>query len=132
MDSRQVAPHLPRSFWMLAGLTVTWWTLVPGLYFLFTGQVLWGSLLSAFGVVALVATLIRPILARLEARAVYRPLAVLFVVLVIVMALTEVWTALSLGSDSPYPPGVVGLHAALLLVGGVATAMQLRQARGRA
>lgn len=132
MESRQAGSHLPRSFWMLTALTVTWWTLVPGVYFLVTGQVAWGSLLSAFGIVALVVSLSQPILARLESRVVYRPLAMLFVVIVVVMALAEIWTAVSFASGSPSLPGVVGFHAAVLLVGGAAIAMQLRQGRGRA
>ncbi|HLB64250.1 MAG TPA: hypothetical protein VJJ46_05370 [Anaerolineales bacterium] len=132
MDSRQAAAHLPRSFWTLAALTVTWWSLAPGLYFLFSGVVAWGTLLSAVGVVSLLITLSRPILHKLEARTVYRPLALLFVAVVLVMALAEVWTAISFAPGTAYPPGVVGFHAALLLVSGAATAMQLRQARGRA
>jgi len=127
MDSRQAGNHLPRSFWTLAALSVAWWTLAPGAYFLFSGEAAWGMLLSALGVVALVATLSNPIQLKLEARAVSRPLALLFVVTVIVMALTELWMAISFASGSPFSPGLLALHAALLLVSGGATGMQLRQ-----
>jgi hypothetical protein len=68
----------------------------------------------------------------LEARPVYRPLAVLLVLTMIVMALTELWMAISFGSGSPFSPGLLALHAAVLLVGGGATGMQLRQVQRRA
>jgi hypothetical protein len=108
---------------------VAWWTLVPGLYFLYSGEVNWGILLSAFGLASLVVTLSRAIIARLEARAVYRPLAVLFVAIVVVMALSEVWMATSTSSLTIHPAGAVGLHAAVLLLGGAATGLQLRRSR---
>jgi len=127
MDSRQKGAHLPRSFWTLAALTVTWWTLAPGVYFLISREVAWGTLLAAVGLVALVVTLSGSILRRLESRSVHRPLAVLFVVTVIVMALMQLWMALSFASASPYSPALLALHAAVLLVGGVAIGMQLRQ-----
>ena len=127
METRPAGNHLPRSFWTLAALTVTWWSLAPGVYFLFAGQAAWGTLLSAVGVASLVVTLSGPILLRLEARPVYSPLAVLLVLTMIVMALTELWMAISFGSGSPFSPGLLALHAAGLLVGGGATGMQLRQ-----
>jgi hypothetical protein len=111
-------------------LTVTWWTLAPGAYFLLSGQTDWGTLLSAVGLVALVVAVSRPLLARFEARVVNRPLALLFALMVIVTALFELWLALSFASASPFSPGLLALHAALLLVGGVAVALQLRQAPG--
>jgi hypothetical protein len=126
MDSRQATGHLPRSFWTLAALTVTWWTLAPGLYFLFSGQASWGTWLSAVGVASLIVTLSRAILMRLEARVVYRPLAMLLVVIVLVTSLFELWAAISIAPASHYPPGVVGIHAGLLLLLGVATGLQLR------
>ncbi|HEX9676576.1 MAG TPA: hypothetical protein VGA07_11410 [Anaerolineales bacterium] len=132
MESQQTGVHLPRSFWSLAALTVTWWTLAPGVYFLFSGAAEWGTLLSAVGIVALVASLSGPIQLRLAARAVYRPLAVLFVLTVVVMALTELWMTIAFGSGSPFAPGLLALHGALLLVGGGATGMQLLQTQRQA
>jgi hypothetical protein len=101
-------------------------------YFLFTGAAAWGTLLSAVGVLALVAALSGSIQLRLEARAVYLPLAVLFALTVIVMALMQLLMALSFASAGPYPPALVALHAAVLLLGGVASGMQLRQVQRRA
>jgi predicted PurR-regulated permease PerM len=126
MDTRQAGTHLSGSFWTLAALTVTWWSLAPGLYFLFSGEVTWGTLLSALGVAALVVTVSRPIVLKLQARLVQRPLAVLFVVSVVVVALLELWMALSFASGSPYSPGLLSLHAAVLLLGGLAISTQLR------
>lgn len=126
MDTRQAGTYLSGSFWTLAALTVTWWSLAPGLYFLFSGEVAWGTLLSAVGLPTLVVTVSRPIVIRLQARLVHRPLAVLLVVSVIVAALLELWMALSFASVSPYSPGLLALHAALLLLGGMAIATQLR------
>jgi hypothetical protein len=40
--------------------------------------------------------------------------------------------AISFGSGSPFSPGLLALHAAVLLVGGGATGMQLRQVQRRA
>jgi hypothetical protein len=130
MDSRQATGHLPRSFWTLAALTVTWGTLAPGLYFLFSKEATWGTLLSAFGVMALIASLSRAILMKLEARVVYRPLAMLFVVIVLVTSLFELWAAISIAPASHYPPSLVGMHAGLLLLLGVATGFQLRPSPG--
>ena len=127
MESRQTTGHLPRLFWTLGMLTVTWGTLAPGLYFLFSGEATWGTLLSAVGAAALVATLSRAIQMKLEARVVYRPLAILLVALAIVLSLSETWIALSIAPVSHYPPGLVGIHAGLLLLLGAATGLQLRR-----
>ena len=126
MASRQSTGHLPRAFWTLALLTLTWGTLAPGLYFLFSGEAAWGTWLSAVGVVASVATLSRAIQMKLEARVVYRPLAFLFVAVAIVLPLSEFWIALSMAPASHYPPSLIGMHAGLLLLLGAATGFQLR------
>lgn len=126
MASRQPIGRLPRSFWTLALLTLTWGTLPAGLYFLLSGEVAWGTWLSAVGAVALVATLSGGILVKLEARVIYHPLATLFVVIVLFASLYELWTAISIAPATPYRPGLVGLHAGLLLILSVATGFQLR------
>jgi hypothetical protein len=126
MDTRQAGTHLSGAFWTLTAFTVSWWSLAPGLYFLFSGEVAWGTVLSALGLAALVVTVSRPIVLKLQARLVHRPLAVLFVVSVIVVGLLELWMALSFASGSPYSPVLLALHAALLLLGGLAISTQLR------
>ena len=107
--------RLPRSFWRVLALTLSWESLPSGVYFLFGGNLGWGVLLTLAGLACMVVGLSGATLHWAESRVVFRPLGTLMVVSLILLIPAEIWIAIGTGRYDPQAQLPMFIHLLVYL-----------------